>query len=101
MPDKDPNTYGHLISAGVALGASVWGGLVTHILHIRRNKKAFLWREAVLQIVVSGFSGLLAYMLCLYVGAPPALTGFMSGTAGFMGSRALEIYERKFTKFIG
>ncbi|MCG6268297.1 phage holin family protein [Vibrio furnissii] len=101
MPDKDPNTYGHLISAAMALGASVWGGLVAHILYIRRHKKEFLWREAVMQIVVAGFSGVLAYMLCLYVDAPDTMIGFMSGTAGLMGSRALELYERKFTKFIG
>lgn len=101
MPEKDPNNYNALLSAAFALGASIWGGLVTHILHIRRHKKPFLWREAMLQLVVSGFSGVLATTLCWYVGAPDPLTGFMAGTAGFMGSRALEIYERKFTKFMG
>ncbi|EKO3392603.1 phage holin family protein [Vibrio fluvialis] len=101
MSEHDPNNYASIFSAAAALGASVWGGLVTHILHIRRHKKPFLWREAVLQLVVSGFSGVLATTLCWYAGAPDTLTGFMAGTAGFMGSRALEIYERKFTKIIG
>ncbi|MGV2843667.1 phage holin family protein [Aeromonas hydrophila] len=35
-------------------GSSVWGGLVTYIQTVKREGRQFAWREAVLQVVVSG-----------------------------------------------
>ncbi|WP_210437995.1 phage holin family protein [Vibrio crassostreae] len=97
MPEKDPQNYSVLSYLVFGLLA-VWGGLVTHIQHIRRHKKPFLWKEAVMQIAISGFAGMLASFLCWYIEAPVPLAGFVAGTAGFMGSRALDIYERKVSK---
>lgn len=99
MPDKDPNNYS-LITYLAFTGAALWGGLVTHIQHIRRHNKPFLWREALMQIAVSGFAGMLASLLCWYLSAPVPLAGFMAGTAGFMGSRALALFEQRFAKFV-
>ncbi|CAH0531847.1 hypothetical protein CTH30272_04095 [Allocatenococcus thiocycli] len=98
MPEKDPNTYS-LITYLAFTGAALWGGLVTHIQHIRQHNKPFLWREALMQVIVSGFAGMLASLLCWYLEAPIPLAGFMAGTAGFMGTRALSLFERKFAKF--
>lgn len=95
MPSKDPQNYSFLSYLLFVLVA-VWGGLVTHIQHIRRNKKPFLWKEAFMQISISGFAGMLASFLCWYIEAPVPLAGFVAGTAGFMGSRALDVYERRF-----
>ncbi|HIF9260442.1 TPA: phage holin family protein [Photobacterium damselae] len=100
MPTKDPNNY-TLLSYLAFVGVAFWGGLVAHIQHIRRHNKPFLWREAFLQILISGFAGMLASLLCWHIQAPAPLVGFMSGMAGFMGSRALELFERKFTKTVG
>lgn len=99
MPEKDPSNYS-LMTYLVFAGAAVWGGLVTHIQHIRRHNKPFLWREAIMQIVISGFAGMLTSWLCWYMSAPIPLAGFMAGTAGFMGSRALELFEKRFSKFV-
>ena len=52
--------------------------------------------DGAVQIVISGFAGMLTSWLCWYMTAPIPLAGFMAGTAGFMGSRALELYERRF-----
>ncbi|EGQ7854332.1 phage holin family protein [Vibrio vulnificus] len=100
MPDKDPNHLSLITSMGF-IAASLWGGVVAHILHIRKYKKPFVWREALMQVVVSGFSGVLTIFLCRYAGSPEMLTGFMVGTAGFMGSKALELFQQKFNKFVG
>ncbi|KYN82242.1 hypothetical protein ATY36_13730 [Vibrio cidicii] len=100
MPDKDPNQLNMITTAGF-LAASLWGGVVAHILHIRKHKKSFVWREALMQVVVSGFSGVLTLFLCRYAGSPEMLTGFMVGTSGFMGSRALELFSQKFSKMVG
>lgn len=53
-----------------------------------------------MQIVISGFAGMLTSWLCWYMAAPIPLAGFMAGTAGFMGSRALELFEKRFSKFV-
>lgn len=97
MPGKDPQNYS-VISYFVFWGVAIWGGLVTHIQHIRRHNKPFVWKEAFMQVAISGFAGMLVSFLCWYIEAPVPLAGFMAGTAGFMGSRALDIYERKFAK---
>ncbi|OEF50991.1 hypothetical protein A1OW_10340 [Enterovibrio norvegicus] len=99
MPDKDPNTYSALTMLAFA-GTAIWGGLVTHIQHIRRHNKRFVLREALMQTVVSGFAGMLAVLLCSYLSAPAPMAGFFAGTAGFMGTRALTLFERKFAKFL-
>ena len=54
-----------------------------------------------MQVVVSGFSGVLTLFLCRYAGSPEMLTGFLVGTSGFMGSRALELFSQKFSKIVG
>ena len=51
--------------------------------------------DALLQVIVSGFAGMLTMLLCWYITAPLPLCGFMAGMAGLMGSKALDIYERR------
>lgn len=53
-PDKDPQNYSVLAYLAFG-GSSVWGGLVTYIQTVKREGRQFAWREAVLQVVVSGF----------------------------------------------
>lgn len=99
MPEKDPQNY-TLLTYLAFTAAALWGGLVTHIQHIRRHNKPFIWREAIMQIVISGFAGMLTALLCWYMAAPISLAGFMAGTAGLMGSKALELFERRFSKLV-
>lgn len=100
MPDKNPENYTLLTYLGFGL-LSVWGGLVTHILRIRQDGKAFIWREAFLQVTVSGFAGMLSMLLCWHLTAPVPLAGFMAGISGYMGSRALSILENRANKLMG
>lgn len=99
-PDKDPQNYSVLAYLAFG-GLSVWGGLVTYIQTVKREGRQFRLVEALLQVVVSGFAGMLTMLLCWYIAAPLPLCGFMAGLAGLMGSRALELYERRATGWMG
>ncbi|MDF8330569.1 phage holin family protein [Aeromonas salmonicida] len=57
MPEKDPQNYSLLAYLAFG-GLSVWGGLVTYIQTVKREGRQFRWFEALLQIVVSGFAGM-------------------------------------------
>lgn len=100
MPEKDPQNYSLLAYLAFG-GLSVWGGLVTYIQTVKREGRQFRWFEALLQIVVSGFAGMLTMLLCWYFSAPLPLCGFMAGMSGYMGSKALDLYERRATGWMG
>ncbi|WP_305817531.1 phage holin family protein [Photobacterium leiognathi] len=100
MPEKDPGNY-TLLTYAVFIFAAVWGGIATHISYIRQHNRPFVFTEALLQMIVSGFAGMLVSFLCWHMSAPVPLAGFLTGMAGFMGTRALHLLERKFTKHLG
>ena len=50
---------------------------------------------------MSGFAGMLTMLLSWYIAALLPLCGFMAGLAGLMGSKALELYERRATGWMG
>ncbi|WP_460881878.1 phage holin family protein [Pseudaeromonas pectinilytica] len=94
MPEKDPQSYSLLAYLAFG-GLSVWGGFVAYIRTIKATGKPFQLVDALLQVIVSGFAGMLTMLLCWYITAPLPLCGFMAGMAGLMGSKALDIYERR------
>ena len=94
MPEKDPQSYSLLAYLAFG-GLSVWGGLVAYIRTIKATRKPFQLVDALLQVIVSGFAGMLTMLLCWYITAPLPFCGFMAGMAGLMGSKALDIYERR------
>ena len=94
MPEKDPQSYSLLAYLAFG-GLSVWGGLVAYIRTIKATGKPFQLVDALLQVIVSGFAGMLTMLVCWYITAPLPLCGFMAGMAGLMGSKALDIYERR------
>ncbi|WP_338328990.1 hypothetical protein [Aeromonas salmonicida] len=44
---------------------------------------------------------MLTMLLCWYFSAPLPLCGFMAGMSGYMGSKALDLYERRATGWMG
>lgn len=100
MPNKDPQNFS--ILAYLAFGLfSMWGGIAAYIRVIQKNGKEFKWREAFMQITVSGFAGVLSMLFCWYINAPLPLSGFLAGMSGFMGTKALELYEKRASTIIG
>ena len=100
IPSKDPNNLS--LIAYLAFGfLSMWGGISAYLLVIQQSGRQFRWGEAFIQIVVSGFAGTLSMLFCWYINAPMALSGFIAGISGFMGTKAIELWERKASDIIG
>ncbi|WGY45238.1 phage holin family protein [Vibrio sp. ABG19] len=99
MPLKDPENWNYFEIIGLALMA-MWGGLVTYLLDIRKNNRKFRWLDAFMQVVVSGFAGMLCMLAAMYYEWPITLMGFACGISGLAGSRALAVFEKKFLSTI-
>lgn len=100
MPHRDPTNY-PLWTYISAVVFSLWGGLVTYISEHRKSGKRFSWVEAMMQVIISGFAGMLSMLFCWYIQAPAALAGFMAGISGLMGARILALFERRAVSIIG
>ena len=57
---------------------------MAYIRTIKATRKPFQLVDALLQVIVSGFAGMLTMLLCWYITAPLPLCGFMAGMAGLM-----------------
>jgi len=114
MPHTDPHSLGLLSSistpeerAGLVaslplLTAIILGGIASHIERTRRDKSGFSFWGAVGDVIISGFSGYMAFLVCRAVGIEGdfvyVITGVMSyyGTVGihatvdFLASSGLE-----------
>lgn len=99
MPFKDPENWSYIDIIGLVLMA-VWGGFVAYILDIRKNNLKFRWKQALMQVVVSGFAGVLCMLGAMYYELPMALMGFTCGISGLAGSKILAIFEKRFISSI-
>lgn len=97
---NDDNGY-NLATHALLVLMTVWGGLVTYMLRVHKEKKAFLLRDALKQLVVSGFVGMLTMLLCWHFQLPVPAAGFMAGMSGYMGSKTLDLFESRASKFFG
>lgn len=83
MIEKDPFTY-PLITYIWVLGLAVVGGIVGHLNRMRKFRLgAFL-----IDIISSGFIGLLTFWLCEASDFSQYMTAALVGISGHMGSRA-------------
>lgn len=78
---------------------SVWGGLVNYIRKVREGEsQKWSLSEIFGEIVISGFAGIITYLLCSSQGFDPLLTAAMAGISGHMGSRAIFMLENALKK---
>lgn len=100
MPNKNPENY-PLIAYGWMLVLACWGGIVRYILQMRETHRGWSWREALMQLIVSGFAGMLTTLICWHIEAPLSLAGFLTGVAGAMGSAAINAFASRFNSLSG
>lgn len=100
MPEKDPNGYS-LLAYTVFVVLALWGGVVTYVLNLRKSSGAFIIRDACIQAFISGFVGVLTSLLCWHLQAPIPMAGFLAGMSGYMGSKALTLFENRASKILG
>ena len=74
----------------VLLGIACWGGLVRYLIDVKQNKATWSWINALAQIAVSGFTGLIG-------GLSFHMILVTSGISGAMGSVALTYFWERLT----
>ena len=76
---------------------SAWGGVVRNIRKIKDGEiPGFTFIELVYDIIVSGFVGVLTFLLCQYAGVDSVLSAILIGVSSHMGARALAPFEQAF-----
>ncbi|ENI1055665.1 MULTISPECIES: phage holin family protein [Serratia] len=95
MPDKEIN---HIFSSlwVVFILIAGWGGVVRYLMDIKRNKAAWSWVNALAQIVVSSFTGLIGGIVSMETGLSVNMAFVGAGLCGAMGSVALTYFWERF-----
>mgnify|MGYP006335681759 CR=1 FL=1 len=76
------------------LGLSMFGGLVRFYQKITIGRgRAFNWWEFAGDIGVSGFVGVITFLLCKEYGMSEYLTAGLVAITGHMGSRAIMVFQ--------
>jgi len=92
-PVKDPLAY-PLRQYGFILGMAVFGGVVSWYARVRRGEVGLGSLSALLgELATSALSGLIAFYVCEWAGAPPLLEPAIVGIAGHMGARGIALAE--------
>lgn len=95
MPDKEINNI--VSSLGwVFMLIAAWGGLVRYLMDIKRTKAAWSWLNALAQIIVSSFTGLIGGIISMETGLSVNMAFVGAGLCGAMGSVALTYFWERF-----
>lgn len=81
----------------IVLALSCWGGLVRYLIDVKQNKAAWSWVNALAQIAVSGFTGLIGGLISVESGLSLYMILVTSGISGAMGSVALTYFWERMT----
>ena len=79
---------------------AIWGGTVSYMSRLKKNKTTFSVVELLGEWMVSGFAGIITALLLEDMGFSPHFIMGCAGMAGHMGGRAVYLLERGFTNFI-
>lgn len=98
---KDPFSY-PIKWYGLVLGVSIFGGFVTWFRKVKRGELvAAHLRELIGDLTTSAFAGLLTFWICESMNVTPIITASMTGIAGHMGSRAVDMLETLMLRKVG
>lgn len=81
------------------LFAAICGGL-SYFLKVEEGHE-FKAGEFILHTLISGVSGLIAYLLFQSMSMPPNFCGAMAGISGWMGTSAMKVFTSVWTKRMG
>lgn len=97
MLQGDPKDASHIISISLMLLLAMWGGLVNYLSRIRTGAvKSFSLVELLGEFCISGFSGVLVYLLAGHFNVDSMLTAVMVGIGGHAGGRTIFFIERAY-----
>lgn len=81
----------------IVLALSCWGGLVRYLIDVKQNKATRSWINALAQIVVSGFTGVIGGLVSIEGGLSIYMILATAGISGTMGSVALTYFWERIT----
>lgn len=94
----DPTKWG-LGTWLLAFGMSFAGGILSWIVKIRAgHARAFNFVEMVMELIICGIVGFIAFMAADGLGQPPSLCAVAAGIGGNMGTRLTTLVERWIVK---
>ncbi|KLF56371.1 holin [Klebsiella aerogenes] len=94
MQDKDSIAG---VSWLILLVIACWGGLVRYLIDVKQSKATWSWINAMAQIVVSGFTGVISGLIGIESGLSLYMILATSGISGAMGSVALTYFWERLT----
>lgn len=74
-----------------------WGGLVRYLIDVKQSKATWSWINALAQIVVSGFTGVIGGLISIESGFRIYMILATAGISGAMGSVALTYFWERLT----
>ncbi|HBS5599620.1 TPA: phage holin family protein, partial [Klebsiella pneumoniae] len=74
-----------------------WGGLVRYLIDVKQSKATWSLINALAQMVVSGFTGVIAGLVSIESGLSIYMILATSGISGAMGSVALTYFWERIT----
>ncbi len=81
----------------IVLALSCWGGLVRYLIDVKQNKATWSWINALSQIVVSGFTGVIGGLVSIEGGLSIYMILATAGISGAMGSVAITYFWERIT----
>ncbi|HEE9994228.1 phage holin family protein [Escherichia coli] len=81
----------------VVLVLACWGGLVRYLIDVKQNKATWSWVNALAQIAVSGFTGVIGGLVSVESGLSLYMILAAAGISGAMGSVALTYFWERLT----
>lgn len=86
MPEKE------LIQYWLPAITALWGGTVGYLRQVQKGR-AFKIAAMVLHLSISGFSGLMFWLVSVEYGLSGPMSAIVTGMAGYMGGEAIKLLE--------
>lgn len=99
MPEKDLQNIAwqtwlvQILPFLMAIALSCVGGIVSYLNRIEKGGIAFSFFRLSIEIITSGFVGIISFMLCDYAELEWSATAAIVAISGHMGTRALFLIE--------
>ena len=94
MQDKESMTW---LSWAIVAGIACWGGLVRYVIDLKQSKATWSWVNAILQVVVSGFTGVIGGLVSIESSLSLHMVFAVACISGSMGSVALTFFWERIT----
>lgn len=97
MPEKELGQHAEwltqIIPFALAIALSGLGGVVSYLNRIDKHGIAFSFIRLSIEVLTSGFVGIISFMLCDYAKLEWSTTAAIVAISGHMGTRALFMVE--------